>query len=55
MTGKAIGNRRPLVYAVVATCALCLGWLLPSAYTEDEEAGGAVIPAVEQQLDAQEQ
>ncbi|MFD5320990.1 hypothetical protein [Streptomyces sp. NPDC127098] len=55
MNGNASSNRRPFVYALVATCALGLGWLLPSAYGEDGEAGGAVVPPVEQQLDQGQQ
>ncbi|WP_165953837.1 hypothetical protein [Streptomyces sp. 8K308] len=55
MNGNASSNRRPFVYALVATCVLGLGWLLPAAYSEDEEAGGAVIPQVEQHLDEDQQ
>ncbi|MEO3754226.1 hypothetical protein [Streptomyces sp. B6B3] len=44
-------NRRPLISGMVAAGVLCLGWLIPSAYADGDEAAPAnpstVAPADE--------
>jgi hypothetical protein len=42
-------NRRAVISSVVAAGVLCLGWLLPSAYSDgDQDAGTPGVIPVEQ-------
>ncbi|WP_159001535.1 hypothetical protein [Streptomyces sp. SBT349] len=46
-------NRHPLICGAVAAGALCVGWLLPSAYADGDDAPGtsSVIPVEQPALD----
>ncbi|WP_158920279.1 hypothetical protein [Streptomyces sp. NBRC 109706] len=46
-------DRRSLISGMVAACALCVVWLLPSAYSDNGEASStpSVIP-LDQPLDS---